>query len=185
MEPHKFSQLQGADTLPHVYPNVWEVEQTTGPERLVIAPSANHIDLIIELTRRLPEPFGVLYVLVVPRGDSGEPGRYQSSEPCDRNELESFLKRFQKYFESDARQHLWIFSLPSEAQLIYDNHNVIYGYGPIDEFKSVLAAKGLTAGQVTFPSPHTHNYNTEFDEDEHQVMNYWKWKYFPLTESDD
>lgn len=185
MEPHKFSQLQGSSSLPYVYPNVWEVEQTTGPQRLVIAPSGNHIDLLIELTRQLPEPFGVLYVLVVPRGGSGEPGRYQSAQPCDRKELERFLRRFQKLLESDARQHLWLLSLPSQAQLIYDNHNVIYAYGPLDAFKRVLTAKGLTEGQVQFPSPHAHNYNAEFDEDERQIMSYWEWIYFPLAEGDD
>ena len=71
MEPYKFAQLQGADQLPYRYPNVWAVEQTTGPERLVMAPAAHHIDLLIQLIRQLPEPFAILYVLVVPRGGSG------------------------------------------------------------------------------------------------------------------
>ena len=181
----KFSQLQDLDDQPYIYPNIWEIEQTAGPQRLVIAPAAQHIDLLIELVRLLPEPFGMLYVLVVPRGHSGEPGRYQSAQPCDRDELEAFLRHFQTYFESDARQHLWLFSLPSRAQLIYDNHNVIYAYGPLDEFKRVIVAKGLTEGKVEFPAPHAHHYHAEFDEAERQVMQYWEWIHFPLQEGDE
>ena len=185
MEPHKFSQLTGTDTVPYVYPNVWEVEQTTGPERLVVAPPTKQVEPMLALTKLLPEPFGVLYVLTVPRGSSGEPGRYQSTQPATRSEMEAFLKRFCKYLESDARHHLWVTSLPNSALLVYENHNVIYAYGPLDEFKKVLRAKGLTEGQVRFPSPHTHNYHLEFDGDERQVMSYWEWVYFSLAEGDD
>jgi hypothetical protein len=32
------------------YPNVWSREKTTGPERLVIAPTSDHISLMIELS---------------------------------------------------------------------------------------------------------------------------------------
>ncbi len=86
--------------------------------------------------------------------------------------MEALLKRFRRYFESDACHHLWVTSLPSLALLVYDNHNVIYAYGLLDEFKEVLRANGLTEGQVRFPSPHAHNYNSEFDEDERQIMSY-------------
>ncbi|HEY0604736.1 MAG TPA: hypothetical protein VGD58_17590 [Herpetosiphonaceae bacterium] len=108
----KFSHFQGLNDLPYIYPNIWEIEQTTGPQRLVIAPAAGHVDLLIELARLLPEPFGVLYILAVPRGGS-EPGRYQNAQPCDRDDLEAFLRRFETFFESDARHHLWLFSLPA------------------------------------------------------------------------
>ena len=183
MQPCKFSDIE-QEKLPYHYPNLWHIEQTTGPERIVLAPSAHQIDLLLELTRQLPEPFFVLYILLVPRDEHNEPGRYQNVTPCSRKELEAFLTTFRSYFEGDGRFHLWTFSLPSRAQLIYDNHNVLYGYGPLDEFASVAKAKGLIQGEVTFPDPHAHHYNAEFDADAQRVMKYWEWIYSPLKDSD-
>lgn len=180
----KFSSLF-EDVEPYRYPNLWQIEQTTGPQRIVLAPATDQIDLLVELTRQLPEPFGVLYVLTVPRKGEHEPGRYQSEQPCSRSELEAFLDRFRDYFEQDGRHNLWVFSLPSRAQIIYDNHNVLYGYGPLESFASVAQSRGMTNGEVRFPSPHAHHYHAEFDADERAILGYWEWKYFPLQESDE
>jgi hypothetical protein len=38
---------------------------------------------------------------------------------------------------------------------------------------------------VRFPIPHIHNSNSEFDEDERDLLRYWEWKQFPLHDSDD
>lgn len=44
------------------YSNIWNTEKSPQFERLVIAPESNQIDLIIDLSKRLPEPFGILYI---------------------------------------------------------------------------------------------------------------------------
>jgi hypothetical protein len=49
------------------YQNVFAIEKTPRLERLVIAPSANQVSLMLDLLRVMPEPYGILYVLVVPR----------------------------------------------------------------------------------------------------------------------
>src|SRR5688572_8250442 len=81
MERFKFGHLapNGADSVYH-YPDVYDWERTTGPSRLVIAPSVRHVDLLIALTTCWRGPFGLLYVLNVPRGDASA-GRYQSPAP--------------------------------------------------------------------------------------------------------
>jgi hypothetical protein len=165
------------------YPNLWNIEKTSGPERLIIAPASGYIDLMIELTRILPEPFGILYILAVPRGGN-DGGRYQNAQPASRVEMEAFLKSFRDFFESDARHHIWTVSLPSNAMLVYDNHNVIYAYGELENFKQVLLAKDLKRGDVSFPVPHMHNYNPKFDAEETRVLEYAEWKKFPLQEND-
>lgn len=119
MEPYKFGTLQGDDWIPFAYPNVWAQEATTGPDRLVIAPASGQIELMRKLAEVLPEPFGILYVLLVPRSER-EPGRYQSPEPSSRAELDAFLTQFQGFFEKDARHHVWIMSLFASATLVYD-----------------------------------------------------------------
>lgn len=165
------------------FPNLWDIEKTSEPARLIIAPESGHIDLIIELSRALPEPFGILYVLVVPRGGNEE-GRYQSDAPAGRPAMEPFLSEFRDFFEKDARHHIWIFSLPGRAMLVYDNHNVIYAYGELEKFKEVLDAKGFTQGGVNLPVPHVHLYNPTFDSEETRILSSAGWKKFPLLESD-
>ena len=179
--PPKFSDIE-YETLPYRYPNVWQKEQTTGPDRVVVAPSSRQIELLLEMTRQLPEPFGLLYELLASRNTTDGDGRYQSNHPCSREELETFLLSFADYFEGDDRFNLWVFSLPEGAQIIYDNHNVVYGYGPLDAFVKVAETWGLTQGEVRYPDPHAHHYNASFDAEHDRVMNYWEWLYFPLPE---
>ncbi|MGI8732180.1 MAG: hypothetical protein ACR2LM_02630 [Pyrinomonadaceae bacterium] len=64
-DAHKFSSLVGSDFVPYSHPNTWASEKTSSPERLIIGPSSDHIELMIKLARILPEPFGILYVLLV------------------------------------------------------------------------------------------------------------------------
>lgn len=100
--------------------------------------------------------------------------------------MEEFLWKFQELFEKDARQHIWVGSTDNSSLLVYDNHNVIYAYGPLEEFKEILNSCGLKkSDDVCFPKPHIHKYNVEFDEQAQQLLNHWEWVRFPLQESDD
>jgi hypothetical protein len=167
------------------YPNIFAVQQTSGAARLVIAPSANHISILLDLLQVMSEPFGILYVLVVPRGGN-EPGRYQTANPVSREQTEQFVKRFSDYFGKDGRHDVWVGSMSGSGQLVYNRHNVIYAYGPLPEFEKVLLSRGLTNVEaVRFPSPHTHNYHAAFDQDEQDVFRYWNWRRYPLDESDE
>ncbi len=185
-EHYKFGSVTASgDALRHEYPNVWAVEKTTGPDRLVIAPALGHVELLRELLGVLPGPFWILYVLLVSRQDN-VPGRYQCPRPVSREEYDSFLVRYRDYFEGDGRHHIWVGVEDGPGLLIYDHHNVIYSYGPLDEFKSVLNSSGLTqVARVKFPVPHTHRYHSHFDEQETQILRHWEWKWFELQPGDD
>jgi hypothetical protein len=183
LQPYKFGSFSGADTVPHVYGDVWEREKTPRADRLLIAPSGGHVELLIELSRCLEEPFGILYVLVVDRSGKEE-ARYQSPWPVERREAEDFLRGFSRFLESDGRHHLWISSVPDRATLVYDRHNILYAYGPLELYEKVLVARGMREGSVRFPVPHTHHYNAELDEEEDRMMSVWPWKEFPLGEED-
>ncbi len=184
MNVHKFSSLVGSDFVPFSYSNDWAVEKTSGADRLVIAPSSGHIDLIMKLAGVLPEPFGILYVLLVSRSNN-DLGRYQCPSPCTRVEMEGFLREFKEYFESDGRHHIWVASIPASATLVYDQHNVIYAYGPLVQFKRILLAEGLRENPISFPAPHAHNYNQQFDEQEQKVLDYYDWRKSPLMPDDE
>jgi hypothetical protein len=166
------------------YQNVFAVEKTPKLERLVIAPSTDQVPLMVELLRVMPEPYGILYVLVVPRSEA-ETGRYQATDFKSRNETEGFLSKFKEFFENDGRHHIWIASPPSPDMLVYDRHNVIYAYGRLPEFERIVVNRGLSkVEEVKFPSPHTHNYNEAFDLDEDGLLRYWPWVRSPLRDND-
>ena len=185
--PYKFGYFDASgNEAPYSYGNCWAVEKTKGPSRLVIGPASGHIALITQLAKAMREPLGLLYVLLVPRGGESESGRYQSPGPLSFAETEDFLRQFQELLERDGRQHVWVGATDNSSLLVYDNHNVIYAYGPLEEFERILSSSGFTkSGQVRFPKPHSHKYNPEFDELARQLMDHWKWNRFPLQESDD
>ncbi|HKR61799.1 MAG TPA: hypothetical protein VJS64_19085 [Pyrinomonadaceae bacterium] len=183
MTSHKFSALVGTEFVPHTYSNTWQTEKTTGPERLVIAPASNQIELMIQLAQVMPEPFGILYVLLVSRTDN-EPGRYQSLNPIPRTEMELFMRGFKEYFESDGRHHIWLSSVPDSSLLVYDQHNVIFAYGPLKQFEQILRNQGLERGDVRFPDPHAHNYNPECEQEEQRLLGYWDWLKSPIMPGD-
>ncbi len=101
---YKFGWIP-AEERRYEYQNVFAVEKTSRLERLVIAPSANQVSLILDLLHVMPEPYGILYVLVIPRTEAQE-GRYQAVELKSRNETEGFLGRFKDFFENDGRHHI-------------------------------------------------------------------------------
>jgi hypothetical protein len=183
----KFAWFDGTEWSPYVYPNVWATEKTTGPERLVIAPATDQIRVLTDLADALPEPFGLLYVLLIPRGGGfDEPGRYQLRTTLSRESLRIFLDMFCDFLEGDGRHHLWVMSLPEQQTLVYDNHNVLYAYGPLAEYSERLAKLGLTeAPSVHYPAPHAHNYRPEFDTAERAISEWGEWLRFPLAPGDD
>ena len=70
--------------------------------------------------------------------------------------------------------------------LVYDRHNLIYGYGPLDEFVTIFSGIGLKeTSSVQVPDPHVHHYNEDFDKDEHTLLVHWAWVRTPLRDSDD
>jgi len=166
------------------FPNVWEREDQAEFSRITIGAREKEIPLILELCRNMDGPFCVLYVLVGSRLGRAT-GRYQNHEPLSFDELELFLYTFQEFFEQDGRHHLWVMSLSGEGQFIFDNHNILYGYGDIDEYQKYLSTLGFVSGNISIPSTHTHNYHPEFDMSEDELFDYWQWLHSPLQPGDE
>ena len=185
MKAFKFGHLtpEGADVEYH-YPNVYEWERTTGPARLIIAPRTGHLDLMRELASCWQAPSWVLYVLAIPRGD-GEGGRYQSPEPLTRPALEAFLTEHRDFLERDGRHALWVASVDGEGTVVYDRHNVLYAYGPLEAFEDVLTEHGLRRGPVELPVPHSHHYHDHHDASEARLLQAFDWIYSPPRDGDE
>jgi hypothetical protein len=153
---------------------------------LMVAAASGQVQLLEALLNKMPEPYWLLYVLVVPRGE-GEPGRYQSPTPLSRSELISLLSRFRNFFETDGRHNVWIKSESGPALLVLDRHNIVYAYGFEGEWSSELREMGWTevdGKAIALPDPHAHYYHEIFDDDARNVLGEMEWSHSPLREQD-
>lgn len=186
MRDYKFTRLESSDWVPHDYGNLYFRNSCGESERLVIGPSSGHVHLLATLAAELRgQPWYILYVLLVPRLGNRSAGRYQSPPFDTLAELRSFLSSFTSYFEGDGRHHIWIGSAGNDGLLVYDQHNVIFAYGPIDRFERLLQARGYRQEEFWFPAPHAHSYAAENDGEEERLMAAAEWQYFPLESGDE
>ena len=152
--------------------------------RVTISVNEKQIPLMLDIARHWEGPYVILYVLIASRRGHGS-GRYQSPTPCSFDDLEIFAYTFQEYLEVDGRHHLWLIDVPTNKQIIYDNHNLLYSYGDDEDVISLLKTKGLVEGNPKIPYPHEHRFNLEYDVAEDEIMEYFEWIKFPLQEEQD
>src|SRR5690606_13264921 len=100
-------------------------------------------------------------------------------------DLQLFIWTFQNFFEGDGRHHLWIASPHSSDLLVYDQHDVIFGYGNLDRFESVLSDHNYSPEEFWFPAPHWHGYDPSNVKAEDEVMGYFDWTYSELQPGDE
>jgi hypothetical protein len=183
--PHKLSHLVRDRWVEHSWKPTFAREQTTGGgTRLVIGVPSGEAVVFEELVARLSPPCFVLYVLHTPRGE-GEPGRYQSPR-LDGDELEQLLGRFSTLFSGDARHDLWVHSPETDATLVWDRHNLIYAYGPLDRFEQTVRSLGFDPGPVPHPSfAHLHHYREEFDGLAAELLAALDWRRSALQPGDE
>ena len=156
MLPAKLCRIEDGRDVPHEYGRVYFAQPCGDSRRLVIAASGDPVDLLLDLAGEFPDQqWYVMYVLLVERGRN-EPGRYRSDPFKSHAELESFMQSFREFFEGDGRHHVWIGSVSGEGLLVYDQHNVIFAYGPLQDFQSVLKRSGYQESEFWFPAPHAH-----------------------------
>ncbi|MBS1144924.1 MAG: hypothetical protein H6R14_2330 [Proteobacteria bacterium] len=181
---HKLDWKPAEEWEPHSHVPVFTTETTSAETtRLVAGVPGGDSSILLKLVECLTPPFFVLYVLHTPRGE-GVPGRYQSPE-LELAELQSFFTRFASFFAADARFDLWIHSPSAKGTIVWDRHNLIYGYGPIDCFGSVLGSLGFSIGRPLVPGPHMHHYRKEFDGDAEALLSAFSWQHSPLRHEDE
>jgi hypothetical protein len=167
------------------YGNIYQLEETENFTRLKIGASINQVQLMLELSTCLDAPYFCLYVLVTSRDGSIKEGRYQSPPIESREALVDFLLDFKGPIETDGRHHFWIGNASNEGLIVYDKHNVVYAYGPIDKYLSVLHTQGRKQEVFDFPYPHGHYFQSENDGPIRNLLKYWDWQRFPLIAGED
>ena len=149
-----------------------------------ISANNNQVKLLTKLLESLKPPYYVLYVLVTSRTEK-EIGRYQSPLFENKDDLISFLRLYEDYFETDGRHHIWIGTTDNSGLIVYDQHNVVFGYGPLALFeKTIIEEFNYKQKEFEFPAPHCHSFHPENDIYEESLINYFDWDIFPLQAQD-
>lgn len=181
---NKLDWQSEGDWHPHSHAAIFTVETTgAGTVRLYAGVPDGDSSVFSKLIECLAPPCYLLYILHTPRGE-GAPGRYQSP-PLELDEVQSFISRFTRFFSSDARFDLWVHAPASRGTLVWDRHNLIYGYGPMECYSDALESIGFCEGVPSVPSPHAHNYRKEFDEDAKALLDIFPWQFSELRPEDE
>jgi hypothetical protein len=181
---YKLGYLQDDTFVEHTYQAVYQLPAPPDPTGALIA-GVPHGDpmVFLRLTTALTPPYFLLYVLHTPRG-VGEPGRYQSP-PLDRAEVQAFVADFARYLSKDARFDLWSHSPAENATVVWDRHNQLFAYGPLDRFEAELRSLGFTPGDPAVPVPHQHNYHHTLDPEAARLLQAFDWHHTPLRPADE
>lgn len=173
--------------LGHVINGEW-VEHSHRPvfqlgKRLVAGVPGGDPEVFAALVECLEPPYHLLYVLHTPRGEA-QAGRYQSPL-LSLEQVKGFVIRFNGFLRADARFDLWAHSPSENGTVVWDRHNQLFAYGPIEQFATRLASMGFSPGQPDVPAPHEHHYRAELDGLAKDVMAAFDWSHSPLRPQDE
>lgn len=180
---YKLGHLVSGEWTEHHHLPVFHLSESGGrPERIVAGVPSDGGKVFSRLVSAMNPPYLLLYVLHTPRGE-GAPGRYQSPE-LSADEFKNFYAVFSEYLSSDARFDIWAHAPEEGSTVVWDRHNLVYAYGPIELFKAVLEDLRFQEGDPTVPSPHEHYYRPEFDAKAREILEWFKWAPSPLQPED-
>ncbi|GAB2494022.1 hypothetical protein GCM10027084_04130 [Pseudoxanthomonas sangjuensis] len=182
---HRLAHLVDGEWKAHSYPPVFRIDDSSRHKRILAGVPAGDPLVIGQMAECLHGPFSLLYVLHTPRGEAAA-GRYQSPY-LTLVEIKQFLQHFGPFLSADGRYDLWLFSQEDEATVVWDRHNQLFAYGPLESFVSKLKSLGFTLGAIETPFPvqHMHYYRAEFDKEAKELLAAYDWSYFPLRPEDE
>lgn len=181
---HKLDHLLGSEWVEHSFrPQFARVTSSSGTHRIVSCVPRGDPEIFENLVSCLEQPYYLLYVLHTPRGE-GEAGRYQSP-PLSLEQLHEFVSKFKPFLSGDARFDIWAHSPAENATVVWDRHNMLYAYGPLEKYESVLLSSGFENEEPQVPGPHAHNYRQELDRYAKELLVTFKWSWSPLHKEDE
>jgi hypothetical protein len=178
----KIEAMNGETPEPFEYGNVFAREEVGGRARLRVGLDEAHEAAVAMLARTLRGPFQLLYVLHTTR-TGAELGRYESPELTSAD-VEWFLSEFGRFLCEDSRHDLWVRSHDDDATIVFDRHNLIFTYGPLEMFERELQSSGAREGEPAVLGAHVHHYHPAWDETERRVLQCFEWRITPLRPSD-
>ncbi|WP_457422576.1 hypothetical protein [Roseateles sp. P5_E7] len=180
---HKLSHAVADGWQPHSHLPVYSLKPSGQGTRILAGVPGGDPTPFERLVLCLEPPYRLLYVLHTPRGEA-EAGRYQSAE-VSPEQFHAFMARFGNYLSSDARFDVWAHSATEAATVVWDRHNQLFAYGPLDKFSAELDALGFSEGDAGISFAHQHHYRQEFDADAAALLEFFSWSHSPLREEDE
>jgi hypothetical protein len=174
---YRLSHQRHGEWTVHSYPPVFDVS-----DRLVAGVPGGDPLVFQTLVERLTPPLQLLYVLHTPRGEA-DPGRYQSP-PISLEQFQEFVETFASFLKGDGRFDLWAHSRTDDATVVWDRHNRVFAYGPLEQYTAALTALGFSRGIPFVPTPHAHHYRDEFDDAAKRLLQTYVWSQLPLQPED-
>jgi hypothetical protein len=104
-------------------PLYWRSIMTNDQYRIEAAMPSSAVDFFLNVCKLFKPPYSLLYVLKIPHG-AERAGRFQSPF-FEWDVLEDFLRRNSTYLNGDGRFDLWLSAPNEDAQLVWDNHNIL------------------------------------------------------------
>jgi hypothetical protein len=176
---HKLSWLAGSEWLEHSHPPTFAREQN----RIVAGVPRGEPEVFARLLTSLEPPYFVMYVLHTPRGE-GRAGRYQSPSLA-ASQVWEFIGKFKGLLSQDARFDIWGHAPSENGTVVWDRHNLLYAYGPVETFVRELRALGFSSGAPSIPIPHSHSYHPELDVDARDLLASFEWSWSELRPEDE
>ena len=180
---HKLSHAVADTWLPYSHSPVYCIAPPDRGARILGGVPGGDPMPFERLVECLEPPYILLYVLHTPRGE-GEAGRYQSPE-ISPEQFKAFVAKFGKYLSADGRFDIWAHSAAEKATVVWDRHDQLFAYGPVEKYSAELNALGFTEGETKIAFPHQHHYRPEFDAYAAELLEFFPWSYSPLREGDE
>lgn len=178
---HKLSHLVGSEWKEHSFAPLYELDEEL--HRIRAGAPSGQSEPFERLALCLAPPYLLLYVLHTPRGEA-EPGRYQSSS-VSADEFRSFMAQFGSYLATDARFDIWLYSPSEKATVVWDRHNQLFAYGPLERFAAELRTLGFSQGKCSDLGQHQHHYRSEQDANATELLSWFSWSHSPLRPEDE
>lgn len=175
---HRLEHLIDDKWVAHSFPPVF-----SDGERVVAGVPSGDPSVFQSMVECLEPPYYLLYVLHTPRGEA-QSGRYQSPL-LSLEQVKEFLFEFKLLLCGDSRFDLWAHSPGENATVVWDRHNQLFGYGPVEKLSSKLLSLGFSHGNLEVPVPHMHHYRAELDDLAKGVLAAFDWTHTPLRPEDE
>ena len=130
-----------------------------------------------------PAGYLIAALLVVSVVSGGLASIYRSR--CLPRLWKMLSSRFSDFLAADGRFDLWVHSATDHATLVWDRHDQLFGYGPVDLFVSRFREVGFVAGRVEVPGQHEHHYRAEMDVHAADLLAAFDWRHSPLRPEDE
>lgn len=176
----------GPNGGPETHPAPGHYQRLTGPwgDAVALHAPKEPIRLMRRLARCLAGPFAVLYLLPEPHRPFPH-GRYQSPFPLGRRRVAEFLERFEPFLERDRRHAVWIMTEDCIERIIYDRRQMMFAYGPLEEFERTLALEGYTPAPIEIPRRLDLRIERDLDPELERLLDWWPWIRCPLWPGDE